>query len=50
MSDKIQIRITLEGELKEKFEKIKADLGLENNSEVIRFLINEKYKQLFGKG
>ena len=39
--------MTLEGENAKRFEKIRKYYGLENNTEVIRILLYEKFKQLF---
>jgi hypothetical protein len=44
-----QVRVELEGELKRRFEILKKYYGLENNTELVRILLNEKYKQLFPK-
>lgn len=49
MSKQSQVRVEFEGELLKRFEIIKKFYGLENNTEVIRVLLNEKYKQLFPK-
>jgi metal-responsive CopG/Arc/MetJ family transcriptional regulator len=46
MTEKIIIRIDLEGELARKFEVIKREKGIENNTDVLRNLISEAYKQL----
>ena len=45
----INIRVELKGKVKERFLKIKEEIGYENNTEVIRYLINEYYKRLFEK-
>ena len=45
-NDKLCIRIDLEGELVRKFEKIKHEKGIENNTDVLRNLITEAYKQI----
>jgi hypothetical protein len=42
----LEVKIRLEGEEVKRFLKIKEVLGLRNNSEVLRFLINEKYRDL----
>jgi metal-responsive CopG/Arc/MetJ family transcriptional regulator len=47
--DKVAFSMTFEGELAKKFDVIKRYYGLENNTEVIRILLYEKYKQLFPK-
>ena len=44
-----EVRVDIEGELLKEFEFVKKDLGLEDDAEVIRVLINKKYKQLFPK-
>jgi hypothetical protein len=44
-----QVRVEFEGELQKRFEILKKYYGLENNTELVRILINEKYKQLFPK-
>jgi transposase len=44
--EKIQIRIDLEGDVADKFNAIKSDRGLENNTDVIRLLITEAFKRL----
>jgi hypothetical protein len=41
LEDKINVRVELSGDLLEKFAFIKKALGLENNTEVIRILINK---------
>jgi len=43
---KIQIRLDLEGEIAEKFEAVKKDKGLENNTDVLRSLITDAFKKL----
>jgi len=40
LEDKINVRVELSGDLLEKFATIKKEMGLENNTEVIRILIN----------
>jgi len=45
-NNKIPIRIDFEGEDAEKFEFVKKWLGLSQNTEVIRSLIAEKYREL----
>lgn len=46
MSKRISIRVDLEGNLAKKVLKIKDDLGLKSNSEVIRQLITKRFKEL----
>jgi len=43
---KIQIRIDLEGDIAGKFEAVKKDKGLENNTDVVRSLITDAFKKL----
>jgi len=47
--EKIQIRIDLEGELAEKFRAVKHDKGIENNTDVLRSLITEAFKEIQAK-
>jgi hypothetical protein len=44
-----QVRVELEGELQRRFGILKKYYGLENNTELVRVLINDKYKQMFPK-
>ena len=44
------LRIKTDEKLEEKFSKIKEELGLNSNAEVVRFLIHKYYKELIGKG
>jgi hypothetical protein len=44
-----QVRVEFEGELQRRFEKLKKYYGLENGTEVVRLLVNDKYMQLFPK-
>lgn len=41
----VDIRLILKGEIAEKLLKIKEKLGLANNSEVLRFVINNYYEK-----
>lgn len=43
----INIRLELAGDLLKKFEKIKQDMGLENSSDVVRFLISQEFKKRY---
>ena len=45
----LSFSMTMEDEVAKRFEAIKRHYGLENNTEVIRILLFEKYKQLFPK-
>ncbi len=42
----IHVRIVLENELLEAFLAIKKELGIKNNTEIVRFLIKEKAKEI----
>ena len=42
------IKATLHGKEIDKFEAVKKDLGLVNDSEVIRILVTNEYKKLKG--
>ena len=44
--ERIQIRLDIEGELAKKFNAVKNDIGLENNTDVLRHLIVTAFKQL----
>ena len=46
MSDTINIRLELEGDMAEKFKAIKEKMGIENNTEVVRVLINSEFKEI----
>ena len=46
-NDKLTFSMILEGDAAKRFKAIKKHYGLENNSEIIRILLFEKYKQLF---
>jgi len=42
------VRVELKGDLAQKFRRIKKELGLVNNSEVIRALINRYFREAQG--
>ena len=44
--EKIQLRLDLQGDLAEKFKAIKQRKGIVNNTDVVRFIINEAYEDL----
>jgi hypothetical protein len=46
----LSLRVVMDDELEDKFNKIKDELGLSSNAEVIRFLVNRFYKELVKKG
>jgi len=37
--NRVSLKLTVNGELAEKYERIKRKIGLKNNSEVMRYLI-----------
>ena len=47
--DRITMKLRLEGETLQRFKKIKGQLGVENNPDVIRHLIKIGYDQLVAK-
>ena len=48
-TDTLQVRVEFEGELLKKLNIVRKYYGLENATEVIRILVNDKYKQIFPK-
>ncbi|AGK61062.1 hypothetical protein Asulf_01061 [Archaeoglobus sulfaticallidus PM70-1] len=46
----LNIRIKVDRKFEEKFMKIKEELGLNSNAEVVRYLVNRYYKELQQKG
>jgi len=46
--DKVYLRVNIKGTTLERFKSIKEHLGFEHDSEVIRFLILQEYKRMFG--
>ncbi|MGQ4876040.1 MAG: hypothetical protein ACP6IY_18395 [Promethearchaeia archaeon] len=46
MTDKIEIRVRLDKDFKDKIEKLKKFYGIKNNTELIRLLITEKYRDI----
>jgi len=47
--DNFQIRVQLKGEMARRFNTIKDAWGLENNAEVVRMLITQKYEEIINK-
>jgi hypothetical protein len=45
----MNIRLELKGELLKKMDAVKEKLGLENYTEVLRFLINKAYEEMVEK-
>jgi len=46
VSEKIDIRMDLEGEIAKRFKAVKRWLGLKQNTEVIRALITDRYMKI----
>ena len=44
-NEPLDMRLILKGMVKDRFLKIKQKLGLNNNTEVVRFLINNYYEE-----
>lgn len=47
--DEKELRTWLEKEFFDKLDKIKTYYGIKNTTEMVRYLINEKYRELYGK-
>lgn len=45
----VDIRVKLFGEVRDRFQRIKRRSGLTNNTEVVRFIINDYYEKNFVK-
>ena len=48
-NDKIQVRLCLEGDLLEKANALREYYGIQMYAELVRFLINEQYRNIEGK-
>jgi hypothetical protein len=46
MPERVELRVTLEGNLAKNFLDIKRAMGLSTNSEVVRALVNRAYEAL----
>ncbi len=44
--DAINVRVEFRGEMKKKFEEVKKFLGMENSTDVLRFLVNAKHNEI----
>ena len=44
-----EIRVIIEKEFEEKINKLKSFYGIKNTTELIRFLITEKFRELYSK-
>ena len=45
----VDIRVKLKGEVGDRFQRIKRRSGLNSNTEVVRFIINDYYEKVFVK-
>jgi hypothetical protein len=45
----VDIRVKLKGEVGNRFQRIKRRSGLNSNTEVVRFIINDYYEKIFVK-
>lgn len=46
MNKKLELRVHLEEEFQEKIKMVKNYYGIKNNTELIRFLITERYREI----
>lgn len=49
MEDKVNVRVEFEGDSLKRLDKLKKYFGVENYTDLIRVLVNEKYRQLSEK-
>lgn len=42
----INVRVEFKDEMAKKFEAVKKHLGLQNSTDVLRLLVNDKYKEI----
>ena len=42
----VVVRVEFRGDLASKFEEVKKSLGLQNSTDLLRFLVSEKYKEI----
>jgi DNA-binding NarL/FixJ family response regulator len=47
--NKLEIVLSVEGTIKDKFLAIKEKLGVSNNTEVLRYAISQAHKIIFGE-
>lgn len=47
--EEVQLRVKLEGTMAERFLALKARLGFESNTDLVRLLITRAYEQEIGK-
>jgi uncharacterized Fe-S cluster-containing radical SAM superfamily protein len=45
----VDIRVKLKGDIRDRFQRIKRRSGLNSNTEVLRFVINDYYERVFVK-
>lgn len=46
--EKLNIRVEMQGEMLDRFKKVQSQLGIESGTDVFRFLVSDKYHNLFG--
>ncbi len=46
----LSLRVVMDDEFEDKFNKVKNELGLNSNAEVVRFLVHRFYKEITEKG
>lgn len=46
MDEKLGLRVDLDGDAMRKFQALKRKLGMKANTDVIRFLINQRYDEI----
>ena len=46
MVTEVQVLVRLKGEMAKKFEAIKERLGVNNNTEVVRILLNKEFSEI----
>lgn len=47
--DKLNVRVELHGKVLERFKEIQDSLGIENGTEVFRYLISQYHLQLYNE-
>jgi len=46
--DKLQVRVEFETDLLKKFNALRKYFGVEGGADLVRFLVNDKHRQVFG--
>lgn len=50
MEEEVNVRVEFKGEMAEKFNKVKEELGVKNNTEVLRILVTRKFSEIVRRG